>query len=291
MRFFFVLITFLSILSVSGQDIIVRITGDTLHVKVESTNDSFVYYRSVDTKRGAVDVISRKEIAEILYKFEDPSNSLRRSNMNEARNYERIQFWVAFSGYYQPNLGIADNDFKEYYQKLEWGLGFNLGINYFLNERLGIGLIYSKSRFKNSIPVSILNTSISGNLSDDLKLQYFGTGLVLRFPFGRSESHFLIGAGAGINHYYNEAEVIYAYTLKANGIGIHVDTSLNLSLGGGLYMPIKFSYMGNTVGNFTIKTQDGMPDDIKRDLEKSAQNSDNFSVTRFSLSGGLLFAF
>lgn len=291
MRFFLIGVVFLIALPLMGQDIIVRITGDTLHVNIESTNDSFVYYRSVNTKRGTVDVISKKEIAEILYKFEDPSAELRRRNNKEARTYELMQFWVALSGYYLPNEGIADNDFKEYYQKLEWGLGFNAGVNFFFNEQLGAGLVYSKSRFKNSVPVSIRNTAISGNLSDDLKLQYIGAGVVVRFGFGSSDSNFLLGAGAGINYYYNEAEVVYAYTLKANGIGFHVDTAINLSLGGGLYLPIKLSYFGNTVDDFTLKPQEGMPDDIRRELEVSLLSSDGFSVTRFSLSTGLLFAF
>lgn len=291
MRFFLIGIISILALPLLGQDIIVRITGDTLHVKIESTNDTFVYYRSVDTKRGTVDVISKKEIAVILYKFEDPSAELRRQNNKEARTYEMMQFWISGSGYYLPNAGIADNDFKEYYQKLEWGIGFNSGVNYFFNEQLGVGVVYSKSRFKNSVPVSIRNSPISGNLSDDLKLQYIGAGGVVRFTFGNSDSNFLLGAGAGINYYYNEAEVVYAYTLKANGIGFHVDTAVNLSLGGGLYIPIKLSYTGNRVGDFSLKPQDGMPDDIKKDLEASLQTSDSFSVTRFSLNAGLLFAF
>ncbi|NEN25579.1 hypothetical protein G3O08_18970 [Cryomorpha ignava] len=291
MRFFLIGITLLITFPLLGQDIIVRITGDTLHVKVESTNDSFVYYKSVDTKNGSVDVISKKEIAEILYKFEDPSAELRRLSNKELRTYELMQFWVAFSGYYLPNSGISDNDFKEYYQKLEWGTGLNAGVNYYFNQQLGIGMMYSKARFKNSVPVSIRNSTISGNLSDDLTLHYLGASVVVRFALGSSNSNFFLGAGPGINYYFNDAEVVYAYNLKANGIGFHVDTAVNLNLGGGLYMPIKLTYMGNTVGDFTLKPQADMPDDIKRELELSLQSSDSFSVTRFSLSAGLLFAF
>lgn len=274
-----------------GQDIIIKITGDTLHVKVESTNDTFIYYRSVDTKRGEVDVISRKEVAELLYKYEEPSDALRRMSNKELRTYELMQFSIVFSGYYLPNSGINDNEFKEYYEDLEWGIGFNAGINYFFGPNLGVGLMYSHARFRNSVPVSLRNTSISGNLSDDLKLKYFGAGIVARFAVGDSDSNFLLAAGGGMNYYKNNAEVIYAYSLKANGIGFHVDATMNISLGGGLFLPFKLNYVGNTVGEFSLKTAENMPDDIKNDLELSVQNSDNFSVRRFSLSAGLLFAF
>lgn len=290
MRFFLISIISLLALPLLGQDIIVRITGDTLHVNIESTNESFVYYRSVDTKRGTVDVISKKEIAEILYKFENPSAELRRRNNLEARTYEMMQFWVAFSGYHLPSSEIVDPNFKEYYEKLKWGIGFNTGYNYFFIKQLGVGLIYSNSRFRNSLTLNF-NTGLSGNVSDDLKLQYIGVGVVTRFSFGNSDSNFLLGAGVGMNYYFNEAEVVYAYSLKAKGVGLHVDTTINLSLGGGLYVPLKLSYFGNTVNDFAVMPEADMPNDLKRELEAIVKSSDSFSVTRFSLSAGLLFAF
>src|SRR5690606_39579977 len=203
------------------------------------------------TKRGSVDVISRKEVAEILYRFEDPSAELRRISDRAVRTYELLQFSLSFSGYYMPNASIPDGEFKEYYEELEWGIGLNAGVNYFFNQQLGVGFLSSRARFKNSVPVTLINTGVNGNLSDDLNLHYGGAGLAARFALGNSDSHFILGAGAGMTFYNNDAEIVYAYNLKATGIGFHVDGNLNLSLGGGLYMTFKAAYMGNTVGDFT----------------------------------------
>lgn len=290
MRLLLIGFSLLMSLPLLGQDIIVRITGDTLHVRIESANETFVYYTAAETKRGTVDVISRKEVKEILYRFENPSDQLRKKAAREERDYEFVQFSLAYSLNYLPNASIPEDDFKEYYEELQFGKGFNAGVNFFFNKHLGIGMIYSKSRFKNSIPV-ILNNSVTGNLSDDMKLHYGGLGVAARFAFGNSASHLTLSAGAGMNFYNNDAAIVYGYNLKAQGIGIHLDANMNLSLGGGLYIAIRASYIGNTVNDFALETQNGTPADIVEVLEYSAQNSDGFSVSRIAISAGLMLGF
>lgn len=66
---------------------------------------------------------------------------------------------------------------------------------------------------------------------------------------------------------------------------------MNLSLGGGLYIAIRASYIGNTVNDFALETQNGTPADIVEVLEYSAQNSDGFSVSRIAISAGLMLGF
>ena len=53
--------------TVKSQDLIVRIYGDTLSGKVDKEDARFVYYRTIHTKKGETEIISLKEVAEIIY--------------------------------------------------------------------------------------------------------------------------------------------------------------------------------------------------------------------------------
>lgn len=291
MRLIFLSVICLITLPVFGQDIIVRITGDTLHVKIESTSSTFVYYKSVETKGSSTDVISRKEIAEILYGFEEPDPRLRKITNRALRGYDVIQAWATLTGQYLPAEESESQVLKEYYDELQWGLGFQAGVNYFFRQEVGVGLFYANTRFKNSIPLNIFIPGVAGNISDDLRLQYIGAGIVMRFGLANSSTNFSLSAGAGINYYFNHAEFLYAYTLEGNDAGFHVDSSMNLSLGGGLFLPVKLSYIGNYVGDLHFKPDASMPDALKNEFEDLVNNSADFSVTRFSLCVGLMFSF
>ncbi len=290
MRVLLILLTFLVCSVTYGQDIIVRVTGDTIHVNVESSNETFVYYTSASTKRGELDVISRKEIAEILYNVENVKGRQRQVNRREARAYELIQVYLSFQGCFLPNAAIPEGEFKEYYTVLQYGSGFRGGLNFYFNEFIGIGATYSKSSYKNSIPVQLVSTGVQGNLSDDIRIQYLGTGAVFKFNMGEKKTNFTLEAGAGINFFNNDAESVYGYNLKGQGLGIHLSGAFNLNLGGGLYLPLKVGYIGNYVGNLTLKTNTNMPAELKNELEDAIENQ-NISVTRLSLGAGLLFAF
>ncbi len=297
LRLLFSMLMLISGLIVSGQDVIVRITGDSLHVKVQSSNESFVYYQSAQSNRGEVEVISRKEIAEILYNFEDPSSKLLKIAKREKRDYELIELWFAYGVIFMPNSDIPTDDFEEYYSKLQWGEGFSLGGNYFFNQKIGVNAIFSTSNFENSIGVSLSTAGLGattvayGSLSDDINLKYVGGGLTLRYELVKDVSHFELQVGAGVNYYTNQAELVYGFDLNAKGVGFHVKTMGNLSIGGGLYVLLCLSYQGGYVDNISFKPNTGMPQELSRELDGFYSNAENFTINRFSLRGGLLFAF
>jgi len=291
MRFALLIITVLICGSVSSQDIIVRITGDTLHVKVDSQNETFVYYISQNSRRDELEVISRKEISQILYNFEKPNKDLRRKTNRKSRDYEILQITGQFVGYYLPNQDIPTGDLEEYYEDLQFGSGYKVGVSYFLSRQFGLGLTYARSKFSNSLPVTHPPTGAYGQLVDDMTLNYFGTSAELRIYFGGSETNLLLSVGAGMNFFRNDAKIIYGYELKGNGVGLQAAASFNLSLGGGLFIPISIGYIGNTVGNFSLKMDENMPAEFRESLELSYNSSNNLEVGRMYVGVGLSFAF
>ena len=295
MRLIFFLLLFMSGLIVSGQDVIVRITGDSLHVDVESSNDSFVYFRSPQSKRGEIEVMSRKEIAQILYDFEEPSNQLLKVTKREKRDYDFIEAWFIYGLSFMPNSDIPDGDFEEYFQKLQWGRGFNAGANFFFNQKIGINAVYSTSKFDNSVPVSLSSAGVGtvayGNLSDNINLRYIGGGLTLRYELVEDLSNFEFQIGAGVNYYSNQAELVYGFDLDARGVGFHASTAANLGIGGGLSIVICLSYNGGSVDNISFKPDADMPQELSQELNGFYSEAGKFTVNRFALRAGLLFAF
>ena len=290
MRVFLILLTFLVCSVACGQDIIIRVTGDTMHVNVDSSNETFLYYTSASTKRGELDIISRKEVAEILYNVENAKGKQRQVNRREARTYELIQVYLSYQGCYLPNSAIPEGEFKDYYTALQYGSGLRGGLNFYFNEFIGVGATYSTSSYKNSVPVQLISTGAQGNLSDDIRIKYFGMGAVFKINMGDKKTNFTAEAGAGMNFFNNEAESVYGYNLKGQGLGIHLSGAFNINLGGGLYLPLKVGYIGNFVGNLSLETSSNMPLELKNDLENAIENQ-NISVSRLSIGVGFLFAF
>jgi len=291
MRFVLIVLAVLICAKLKAQDIIVRITGDTLHVKVDSQNDTFVYYISSDSKRGEQEVISRREIAQILYNYESQTTKLKRKSNLKKRDYQTLAFYAQFSGYYLPNPDIPDDAFKEYYEELQFGTGYKAGANYFLTKQLGIGITYTIAKFSNSVPVIHPPTSAQGRLSDNLKISYYGANVAFRFDLGYSETNFMLSVGLGLNHYRNDGEIIYGYRTKAQNIGFHATAAFNLSLGGGLFIPVTLGCIGSQVGNISLEVDANMPNEFKESLEVSFSEGNSLSVIRFFAGIGLAFAF
>lgn len=287
------LLSFIILLAcdIQAQDIIVRITGDTLHVRVEKANKSFVYYQSAETKRGELDVISRQEVASILYNFEDPQEWLKGPKAEQVRGFSSWEVLFLYSEFFLPIDYSGPSDFSDYYRDLQLGNGFSGGVSFFLNERFGLRLSYVRSRFTNQFSGQIYGTTgRTGRLEDDILLQYLGLGVVLKLPLEKKRSYFEIGGGLGYNLYRNRAKQIESYALTAQGIGAHFDVAFNISVGGGLFIPIRAAVYGFEIGNVEGDVDDNSTE-IGKLIEEEIRKTNNLTVTRLSLSAGLLFAF
>lgn len=276
--------------SLQAQDIIVRVTGDTLHVKIDHANDGFVYYQSSTTHRGEIDVISRIEVSSILYNFEPTPAGLKKLKKQSDRGYDLVEGWLLYGAYYLPIQYNGPDDFKKYFQKLQFGWGFRGGLQIFVNRQLGLGLTYSQSRFHNSTHVQNKQTGQIGKLKNDIVLRYSGISLVYRIDLNHSLSHVELYGGMGYTWYSDHAEQIEAYVLTGKGITGSLAASININIGKGLYIPIKLAADGINIRNLKIDFTDDSTD-IAKQLQSFVDNTQKEDVSRISATVGLLFSF
>ena len=84
-----------------------------------------------------------------------------------------------------------------------------------------------------------VGTFVSGDLSDDIRLQYMAGCLVFRSDLDGTESTFEFNVGLGYLSYYNEAKTIYPFIVEGSSLGGHVLGVANFSLGAGVFIPVQ----------------------------------------------------
>lgn len=271
-----------------AQDLIVTITGDSIYCRAEKTTDTFVYYVTRKTKRGKFELISRKEVVDVIYNFED--GFLTKGKL---KDFSVVQVYGTFTGSRILTGGVRNlsERFDEYISKLKWGSGYTAGVNLFVSKSIGLGVLYSQSNYSNSIDIVQVGTGFRGELSDDFSLKYIAFSLAYRVNIHSSESFILLCGGLGYVSYHNDASTIYAYTLDGSTIGSHLYVSFNLSLGSGIFIPIQFGFKGTSISNFDLKFKESLPKDFEEAILSDIENSEPASYLRLELSVGLLISF
>lgn len=216
MSFLFVIFA-LSCISGKGQDLIIRIYGDTIYSRIDQEDDRFIYYRTQSTNRSETEIISRKEVREIIYGI-DTSAKRKIAPKKFVKDYEAFQLSV-HAGY---SLTISTDelygeDFETVYDEMRDGVFLDARVNYFFNQDLGLGVHYSTSRYQTDSSVPILvslpsGTDLTGELSHDRTLKYYAFNLAVRIHKS-SNVNFQIDMGFGLLTFEDKGEFIGDYTL------------------------------------------------------------------------------
>jgi len=274
--------------SLCAQDLIITISQDSVHCRVEKTTDTFIYYRTRKTKRSSMEIIARKEVIELIYNFEQ-------DDIPDAkiREYARFQIYGGFTGSrllseIPRNL---PNEFSEYLNGLKWGIGYSGGVNFMISKSAGVGMLFSQTEFNNSVDVMQVGTGITGILSDDIRLSYLGASFVYSGSVSNSETFFQLNVGLGYLWYLNEARTIYPYSVESTSIGGHLQGSVNFSLGSDIYIPLQLGIKGFSVPTLTASFNEGVPDEYREAIRFELMNNEPAMLMRLELSVGLLISF
>ncbi|MCH2214446.1 MAG: hypothetical protein MK086_04665 [Flavobacteriales bacterium] len=312
-RISFVLV-FISVIAgeVNSQDFIIRIYGDTIAAKVDEKDQRFVYYRTIHTRKGQTEIISLKEVAEIIYGG-DMSNSRKPKEKQPSKLREVIQ--ISAQGGYSWMLNEDDiyntsalntqlaELIEEVYRDLRSGPFLDIHANYLVNEDLGVGFLYSTSRYQNNTdlaialvtvpdPLSPDSTVYSGPLDHDRQVNYFGLNLAFRNKSSDTNFNFQIDLGMGFLSLEDRGSFINEYRLSSTGIGGHISASFQLNLGEGFYLPISALLKGFNLSSYQITPSNKMPRDVELAIESIYNQLDGgITMTRFQLGLGLGFTF
>jgi hypothetical protein len=277
--------------SAKAQDLIVTIQSDSIFCKIDRTDDRFVYYRNAKTKRTDYELISKREVKELVYDVGTIAGESIEP-MREKRGYEMFQFWGGggFSRVFSGN-GEVSEEFEEYYDKLRSGFFYTGGFNIFLNESIGLGGFFSASNYSNSVDVINTTTMVTGQLSDDISLRYIGLNLAIRVIPENLDMTFQFNLGLGQSRYVNEAAVIYPFRIEGNAVGGHASAELQLKLGQGIYLPIYLRLLGFNINEIEFTPGQDMPPADEEEIRTIVLSSVPVNISRFQIGAGLCFSF
>ena len=280
-----------------GQDLILRIYGDTIHCKIDQEDERFVYYRTRSSHRGETEIISRKEIREILYGL-DTSENRKIASRRFRKEYETFQ--IAVQAGYSWILSADDlygDEFESVYDEMRGGGFIDVRANYFLNSEVGLGVIYSRSRYQTNSSTPVLvnlpsGTDLVGDLSHDRSLNYYALNVAFRLDQSSSNMSFQINVGLGVLSFEDRGEFIGAYRLNSNSMGGHFSASFNLGLGEGFYLPAIISIKGFRLGTFDFTPSEEMNPELAVGLQELYNNLEGgINANRLQVGLGLGFAF
>lgn len=274
-----------------AQDLIVTIQRDSIFCKIDRTDDRFVYYRTAKTRRTEYELISKREVKELVYDVGlDAGNVIE--PMREKRGYEMFQLWGGggYSRIFQENIDLPE-EFEEYYNKLRSGFFYTGGINVFFNEGIGVGAFYSASNYSNSVDVINNTTMATGKLSDDISLQYIGLNMAVRVVPDNMELTFQINFGLGQSRYVNDASIIYPFQVEGTGVGGHLTGEVQIRLGKGVYLPVHIRLLGFNINSLDFTPGPDMPPLDEEEIRNFVQSSVPVNISRFQIGAGLTFSF
>lgn len=289
----FSLVFFLMLLAkvLTGQDVIVTLAGDSIYGQVVETNDQFVYYRTIYTKRGKVEVIARKQVAELLT---DQTQDRRRPAEKEVLDpYDRFSFFGGGGVSWLSINRLEDSDeFDGYYRSLQWGRWFGFGASYMIDRNLGVGFLLSRSQYgSDEVGVQAQNGALTGVMREDITIDYAAANLIYRLRTDRSGSGVTLSGGIGLTRYQNEMEIFYPFHLEGYDVGLHARGIYRLCISPGIYLPIELGVRGITVGTIDIAPDESVPEDLRNPLRNYIGSTHPANIARLEVGVGLEISF
>jgi hypothetical protein len=293
---FLFVIFVLSCVSGKGQDLIIRIYGDTIHCKIDQEDERFVYYRTQSTRRGKTEVISRKEVREILYGL-DTSSEQKIAPKKFDKGYQSFQLSVHAG--YSWTLSTDDlygEEFESVYDEMRGGVFLDARVNYFLNDEVGFGVLYSNSRYQTDTRVPVLvklpsGTDLIGGLSHDRTLNYYALNIAFRVNYSPN-LNLQLDMGFGLLTFEDQGHFIGDYTLTSSSFGGHFSASFELGLGEGFYLPAVVSVKGFRLSTFQFDPSSEMNPELALGVQNQFDNlQEGINANRIQFGLGLGFAF
>lgn len=201
----------------------------------------------------------------------------------------QTKFRIALNGGYSYRLAkVADNtpsDLKEYVKGLKSGYNLGLDAHYFISS-WGFGATYNMFNASNSIAnvqVIYLNgNTASGNLRDDVTIQFIGPSIANRY-ITASQKHIFVSALA-IGYVNYKDDVTFAGQNKITGstLGGGFDFAYDYQIAKKIYIGAKLAFVGGVIKKITYTV-----DDVTTTKELEKDKYENLS--RLDISAGIKF--
>lgn len=279
----------LSSFKVLSQDLIVTIEGDSINCKISKVRSENIYF-------------TYRHDLEIINTFL-PLLKIKTKQFNYYSRSEIPQDWNSGIGEFKPiqfsidgglSLEIArlaesiPDDLIDYYQNLKSGFNIGASIFYYLDETVGIGIKYhcflSSNNIENVNFTDPFGRTHLGNLSNKLKISFYGPSFSLRYLYGKGQSSFYSNYYAGYIHYKDDAVMFDSYKITGGTIGLGIEGGYDIELSPNFLIGFQASLLAGGIRKF--KVDDG------QNVQTINLEEDSYeSLLRIDFSIGIRFKF
>lgn len=283
------LILFVSFFSVNsyGQDLIVTYDNDSISCKITKVSDENVFFTFQNEGQYMRTLLNLSEVLIYQYNYYS-TNHVPKENIIGNTKYPH--FRLAINGGASYLLAKISSDVPEdlhsYMKELKTGYHFSADFKYYFTEVLGVGVNYSYFNTKNSIDeiyvVDANGNLITGELSDNVSVNFIGPTFTTRFLSSNKPNAFLMGLSLGYMTYNNNAMLIDSYKLNGRTLGMVLDFSYDMGLSTTMMLGIQLSLTMGSLSSMDI--YDGTTTQ-KINLREGSYES----LSRIDLSIGLRF--
>jgi hypothetical protein len=258
----FLFLIFLAVIQVKSQDLIVKTNGDMINCKITNIQDSTIFYNYVIKDEMKSKFIHIKQVKSYEYNYYKKTviglNSTLNDDLINSNDFSRLRLALNFGGAYRTvklsdGLSAVEQD---YLDGIMLGYNFSGDLHYYITEQRGIGVKAGLFRASNSIdPISIRidGNLLTGKMSDDITITYFGPSYSLRLVHGKNDNCFLLNFGVGYVNYQNNAVLIDDFVITSETLGISWDLGYDWRINKYMSAGLQLSYFYGELTDYYIK--------------------------------------
>jgi hypothetical protein len=310
---FFITVVFLTN-SLSAQDLILTVTGDSMNVHIKKVKNEYIEFEQVLNNKISqailpltlVKVYQTNYFAEPFYsqiKIQSEENTPPK-NISDKSVYERGQIYVSKKSrdYSNNRIGIAFGysnrlakissdlppDLYNYVKRLRHGFNINVDIAHFLKKGFGLGVKYSLFKSSNS-PVDIYvydasNNLIYGTMQDRVSIHFAGLMFSTRKVFKKDNAIINFNLAPGILFYKDKAVFISPFNITGKSFWLYFDINGEYFVSKKVSIGLGLALTGGVIDKIKVSNSSG-----SQTINLSKGNYEN--ITRLDLSVGPRFYF
>lgn len=262
MRFSLSILLFLLIssLSVTAQDLIVTLEGDSINCRITKIKQNHIFFTYLADSKPVNTLLSMEKVSYYEPDFYEESIQLA-----DVKSYlKRPSLILDINGGYSYRVAridpSADAFTRDYYEGLKSGLNYGAGLTYYFSETLGAGIKYSSSLYTNSVSnvtVTFNNGMIKyGEVSDDITITFIGPSILTRYYPGNNDDCMTMGASFGYMSYNDDGLVVDPIRITGNTLGMGLDFGYDFSIGPSASLGLRLSFLSGVLREVEIQ-EDG----------------------------------
>jgi hypothetical protein len=294
---FMVILLMALCISVTAQDRIVTISGDTITGSITRVTKNSIQYETIIEGVKTSGGINRNQVESW-----NKDETSQMTQLSALPGYNQGRFRIAMQGGYGYRTGsikearqrMISSGFpvdaaNSYYRAIKFGMQGGGQVHYMFWKQNGLGIdynfFYSKASASGNMDPGDGYTRIYGTMSEDIYTQFAGLSWYTHQWISPARLKYYSLLSVGLAMYRNETRVIYSPVLfTGKALGTNLETGLEYFFSERIALGIGLSYFQSTLGKVTVNNGNSIQEVELEDKQREG-------LARLNLSAGLKIYF